>query len=521
MLQINTGKHFRSDVVRTNRLRGVLFGNVRMQDDGKIETEAGTLLSADGASRPRALVYEIEERLEGPILSGAIASHTVTPFLAEFATVASFTLRATLDPDEATVTRMTAGRANAMLPAQPSSYVRGWFDDLVRVDQGDGQLLRGVIHDLLGLERAKFRAAMQAIRTFMSGLARLADDLGAAYTLLVSSIESLAQGFDGHIATWDQFEQTRRSSIDAALEGADADVAARVRDAILAHEHQAATRRFREFATSHIDAGYFRNHPHPEDDRSAGRNCETCWTPHTTYVRATSTSLRRSRQNSAIRTSTREWVLVDGRAHLTFQGLSRLAREVILRFVATGPKVEREPLDYTLEQWGVVGARWSAEYWIGGAEGLKPEDGRERLEALLWQASQVLRLVEVTGISDVRPAIARAEELIPEMSPTERRRFAAFGLLYNLAMPPELRSPGFEALQSGRHPDLPESSAENLALHAVFGGEPSLDLQAHVEAHAAYFRRRNRPNGLRAPRPIESAMSLGLAERCRAEGDVG
>lgn len=180
MLQINTGKNFRSDVVRTNRLRGVLFGNVRMPDDGRFETEAGTLLSADGAARPRALVYEIKERLEGPIRSGAIASHTVTPFLAEFATVASFTLKATLAPDDATVTRMTAGRANAMLPAQPSAYVRRWFDQLVRIDQADGELLGSVVRDLVGLERVRFRAAMQAIRTFMSGLARLADDLDAA-----------------------------------------------------------------------------------------------------------------------------------------------------------------------------------------------------------------------------------------------------------------------------------------------------------------------------------------------------
>lgn len=64
----------------------------------------------------------------GPIRPGAIASHTVIPFLAEFATVVSFALRATLDPDDATITRMTAGPANAMLPAQPSAYVRGWSE---------------------------------------------------------------------------------------------------------------------------------------------------------------------------------------------------------------------------------------------------------------------------------------------------------------------------------------------------------------------------------------------------------
>lgn len=336
----------------------------------------------------------------------------------------------------------------------------------------------------------------------------------------MSSIESLAQGFDGHVATWEQYDQARRSSIDAALKGTDAEVVERVRAAILAHEHQAATRRFREFAASHLDANYFRDHPHPEDDpigRAELRDLlDAAYDLRSRYLhelKALPTELSHPHLH-------REWVLVDGRAHLTFQGLSRLAREVILRFIATSPKVEREPFDYTLEQWGVVGARLSAECWVGRAEGLKPTHARKRLEALLCQASAALRLVEGAGITDVRPAIARAEELIPEMSPTDRRRFVAFSFLYNLLMPPELRSPDFDAFYDERHADLLESSGETLALHAVLGGELELDLQAHVEAHTAYLRRRNRPNGLRAPRPIESAMSLGLAERCRAEGDI-
>lgn len=521
MLQINTGKHFRSDVVRSHRLRGVLFGNVRMQDDARVETDAGTLLPADGASRPRSLVYEIEERLEGPIRAGAIASHTVTPFLAEFATVASFVLQATLAPDAATVTRMTAARPNPMLPAPPSAYVRGWFNETVWIDGSDGDRLSRVVRDLLGLDRVTFRAAMQAIRTFMSGLERLADDIGAAYTLLVSSIESLAQGFDGHVATWDQYDQAKRASVDAALEGADAEVAGRVRAAILAHEHQAATRRFREFAASHVQAGYFRDHPHPEDDpigRAELRDLlDAAYHLRSRYLhelKALPTELSHPHVH-------REFVVVQDRAHPTFQGLSRLAREVILHFIATSPRIEREPLDYTLEQWGVIGARWSAEVWVGNAESLEPKHGRERLEALLWQASQALRGVEGAGISDVRPAIARAEELMPDMSPTERRRFVAFSFLYNLLVPPERRSPGFEAFHDERHADLLAPSGEALALHAVLGGVPAFDLPTHVEAHTAYHRRRNWPNGLRAPRVVESAMSLALAERCRAGGDDG
>jgi hypothetical protein len=76
MLQINTGKHFRGDLVRINWLRGVLIGNVRTQGKEKIETEADPSLAADGASQHRAFVYKAEEWLKRLIRSGAIASHT-------------------------------------------------------------------------------------------------------------------------------------------------------------------------------------------------------------------------------------------------------------------------------------------------------------------------------------------------------------------------------------------------------------------------------------------------------------
>src|SRR5579871_1839412 len=101
MLQINTGKLFQSGVGRTNKLRGVLYTNLFMAGhDASIETAAGTLLSAEPLGDPGTLVYELTEKIEdGRIASGVLISHSVWPYLYDFAFVVSFALNVTCTPD--------------------------------------------------------------------------------------------------------------------------------------------------------------------------------------------------------------------------------------------------------------------------------------------------------------------------------------------------------------------------------------------------------------------------------------
>jgi len=51
---------------------------------------------------------------------------------------------------------------------------------------------------------------MRAIQRYIIGLHRIGDDLGIAYTLLVASIESLAQDCDNFKADWLDFDDRKR-----------------------------------------------------------------------------------------------------------------------------------------------------------------------------------------------------------------------------------------------------------------------------------------------------------------------
>ncbi|PWS22080.1 hypothetical protein DKP78_20245, partial [Enterococcus faecium] len=78
----------------------------------------------------------------------------------------------------------------------PGGFVSRVFEPTIYVTDEKAAEFEGFVEQLLGLERRTYLAAMRAIRTFVAGIQRIPDDLPLAYTMIVSSTESLAQDFD-------------------------------------------------------------------------------------------------------------------------------------------------------------------------------------------------------------------------------------------------------------------------------------------------------------------------------------
>ena len=148
---------------------------------------------------------------------GALVSHTVAPYLKDFAAVVSFALNVICTPDYELAARLTGARPGVLTESPPNQHIRRAFDNRVWCQDEDAAHLVQFVENLIGLDRKSFLAAMRSIRTYVNGLHRLADDFGLAYALLVASIESLAQDFDGHLAAWSDYEESKRLAIDKAL----------------------------------------------------------------------------------------------------------------------------------------------------------------------------------------------------------------------------------------------------------------------------------------------------------------
>ena len=337
---------------------------------------------------------------------------------------------------------------------------------------------------------------MQSIRTYVAGIRRLTEDYETAYTLLVASIESLAQGFDGHRPVWEDYEQSRRLRIDSALALSDEETAEAVRQAILENEHTAISRRFREFTMDHLKPSFFREEvSEAKLENPVGRADLQAALPRVYALRSGYLhSLEKLPKLLTLPLADREAAFMEGRIYLTFQGLSRLARHVITTFIERQPKVDHEEYDYSEERLGIITLPTAPQYWIGSVEGLEDSSGRRRLEGFLEQIANPLQGDEGPAVTDIRGVLSKIESRFPNMATVNSRPFLTLYMLFNRVVLNDEPMENFENIQERYASTFEGPSLESALIHLLTGDTPAWNLDQHREVHDAHISGKGRPS---------------------------
>jgi hypothetical protein len=519
MLQIASGKLFHQGVHHTRNLRGVLYSNLEIYDG--VQTVAGRLLPTDvlGAGRD-ALIFEFDERIEGDAtVPRLVMSYGVDSYLQDFSALVSFYLEVVCSPDVDLFRRLTSGKRGLATRSPPNQLLKPVFDAKVAILPKQATEFAAFIAQLIGLERKTFLEVMRAIRTYVTGLHRMGDDLELAYTLMVASVESLGQAFDAHQGTWGDFEEVKRRRVDEALGGVEATSADRVRAAILENEHVALRRRFIAFAQANLSADFYRDRvgrvlPIGRQDLPDG--LDTAYRLRSSYVhRLLELPHEISDDQGHVEART-----VDHRTALTFQGMARVARTVILEFVSSQATVETEPYDYTHEIPNISRGLWAPQVWMNSPDSVQEANARAWFEGFLEQVSAYFLSPASAQFSDIRGALQDLPKRLPEFNAARRLPYLAAYFAYNLLFPPGMRHAEWEAVHKQYNSHFDKPSPESLVLHCLVAMTPSWGLKVHAEALDKHVSRRSHDNGYRFPQLFDVAMSMDLIERYRAAGDV-
>ena len=139
--------------------------------------------------------------------AGVAASFGMEPYLRDFSTVVSFTLNCICTPDIDLARRLISGKDGLFSGVAPQKPVRRFCDKDIwlRGKSEEIKFVTDFICKLIGLHRRTFLRMMRAIRRYVNGMYRIADDLEWAYILLVVSVESLAQELDEYRLVGNQF----------------------------------------------------------------------------------------------------------------------------------------------------------------------------------------------------------------------------------------------------------------------------------------------------------------------------
>ena len=519
MLQISTGKFFDIKETFDTTHRGVLYTNYLMLGDDRISTPAGTMRSAVRWRDIETVVCEVVERQPKVYAPGAVVSVAADSFINDFAAVSSFSLQRLFTPDRELAMRLlTAQKPPLGIPKLPKQYVSKVFEMSPPYDAQAPEKLSMFVSSLLKLERKSYLGAIRAIRRYVTAMHRLADDLDLAYALLVAAIESLAQEFDNFSPNWGDYDQNKRRPVDKALHNASPEIATAVRNAILSSEHVAVGRRFREFALSHLTPNFFRHEaagrlaPAGRSDIELG--LRKAYDIRSGYVH----TLRSIPGMLAHPISLGDLMPIDGVPHLTFEGLARVARAVILEFIKRAPTSEHEQYEYWNDFPNMLRARLASSEWLHQAEHYTQENAYDYLNGFLEQVEQNL-LNPAQKFTDIRAVTAKIETLLPGLAkPEQRRPLTALHFWFSYFLPDEEREQSRQRIRKYII-ELNSESAEAFFLH-VFGNQlPPWPVEACEGIFETYLRKRYDRKRLNAGIVLGAAGALTIAEMYRLAGD--
>ena len=525
MLQIITEKFYRPGERYETLHRAVFYTNYRMlMRAERMETPIGVLLPTTGLEGLAAMTCEILEKIEkhpDGDQPGVMISTGGASLLNDFAAVTAFALNITCTPDPDLTRRLLATeRPSLGVQAVPSEFIKRTFDRQLISKEGDAPALAQFVTRLVGLERKRFEVAMRSIRQYITGLHRIADNIGLAYTLLVMSVELLAQHFDGHVAEWSDYEHRKRERIDAALEGAPDDVSDRVRMAVLANEHIAAARRFRDFALTHIAPSFFREEaaqtvgPISRDDLTVA--LQQAYAIRSRYVHTLEEV-----PSSLTVGSMPELVDAGDRPALSVAGLARVARHIIIQFVTRGPFLEREEFDYRRSFPNIVSVRLAPEYWIANTGGFTYKHGPQKLSAFIGQiTSAVLLRIPNANITDVRPVLELVEKIVPGLQDFRQRLpLLTLYFLFHRTAGKDFYCKQWPELIDKYKSDFDQPSMESFVAHLYSDQPVEWTLEQFEAVRRDYFKNRRRTDRTDVGRLLEAAYLLYSAEMHRKAGD--
>ncbi len=522
MLQICSGKLFKNTVEYRNQLRGLIYTNLQFGfgREERLDTEAGSLLSTSNLGQSNAIVYEIEELIESTGQgAGILSSHGVDPYILDFSSIISFKLNCTASPSYTLTDRLLSNQKGVSTHTIPSKVVKRFFDKNVYCTEDDAERLSQFVKHLIGLERETYLGVMRAIRTYVTGMQRIADDFELAYTLLVASIVSLAQDFDGHKSYWNSYDQRKRRLIDKALSGASNEVSESVRTAILDIEHTSLGRRFRDFSIEHLKPSYFREEAigvvAPISSYDLPKALANAYQARSQYIhnlRALPSQLTNTMEYS-------ESTKIDNKTWLTIQGLSRLAKHVITEFVQRQVTVDKEEYDYSLEKYGIIQAKMAPEYWVGKSV-LYYGSGSQKLEGFLSQIAVLMSGIKGAIITDLSELLSVVEKSIHELKKEDRLPYIALYFIYNLIVSDKDKTENATDFQEKYKIDLMSQSSESLLVNTLFNITPNWNLTEYKNTLIRYFEKRDNRFSFRAPMLIEAGMILRLAENYRVNDEL-
>ncbi len=517
MLQILTGRFFGEGRVNKKDCDSVLYSNFGWLDP--ITTAVGELRPADArGSGISSYVFRYTMRYEMAdndiihMLSGDEAAE-------QFRTLACLWFNSFFHRDRSHVEMLCRQEPrHASDGGVPSRFVDTFFDKVpMNPHQEIGGFVR-FIDKAIGMPRKEYRLLISCADAFLDALEAIDTNRDLAYSMFVYSLEALTQAKDGFSPNWNDFPQDTRLRLEKQFAEMQPQHVDEIKAALLNNPHLKLKKRFIGFIGAHIEDSYFITEaqgrmalPKNELDRALANLYDT----RSGYVHSLQPIQQLLRlPNWSAKADYFPW---DHEPFLTFSGLARLVRHVLIRFVERQPTLEKEDYpDWRSELPGIIEGRLEPKYWIARTDNLRKEQAVSRFNGFMSHFASHMHQVP-WELPDVRPLMQQIESLVPHSCTTDRRVWLSLYILLNCIIGEKNRRPNWEEFVAKHENDADGCAIELLAIRVLLLNDLPWPVAESEREFEQYLKVKYRAKAINLPRSIEVAIMSEIANMHLAE----
>ena len=398
MLQIISGKFYTNENVFENPTEMHLYSNAIINKGyqlGDVCVEPiRTVSNVDEikdnkSSKLQEYIIRFNNRIEQQSPTYSIRNAWSDVVLLQFKHILTFYLSSFWDEDANIVRKMCKEKVGLRKRVHyvPSNYLRSLLDKELIISEETIQGCIQFMNDLVALRRKDYENIITCIRSYCSSIRLLENDPNLAYSMLVFALESLSQSYDEYEPVWEDYNENLKGKLEKKFKDIECEKGEEIKDILIKDSHLKLSKRFLHFILQYLDDDFFLDHNVQnkilkDDVEQALKNA---YNIRSRYAHALKLIVDQSVVDDMSKMS--DYYRSNSEPFLTYSGLLRLTRYVILKFVTQREKVERERIDWAENLPGMLNVKLGPEFWLSNMESDSCLGASKRLEGYIQMFS--------------------------------------------------------------------------------------------------------------------------------------
>jgi len=511
MLQIISGKFFKSDDRHIHNAKGITYSNYSWVQP--IKTCVATLEPVDIYMPVSSYVINYVNQIEKEKIQGfSLVQIGDAEIVQQFQLLCIFGLKAFFDTDRSYVEINCRKNPKSSSDTYlPSIFVHRFFESQIMGQMNEIETFIKFVDKVIGLPRKKYLVVINCLNNFSYALQVLNYNLDLAYSMLIYSLESLSQSFDDFEPTWEDYYPEIKNELNSCFSRIDPSLSGEIRKILLSSSNLRLKQRFINFITDYISDSFFTDEA--INTQSTLRKSElkqalgNAYAMRSKYAHQLKPIQEQLRIPQVARGDVFRWHSEN--PYLTFGGLTRLAYHVINNFIWKQEYLKNEEYDWRRDLPGIVKLEIAPQYWIWKDEGFTPSQSTRRFSGFLSHLQEAI--LSNSPLVDLRKLLEKYESLIPTAKQEYKVPMLAMYYLYHFYIGQEAKRPNYEKFLEQHEDVFNECCIEMMIVHLLPGQEWPWNVDKCVSHYDRYKEQKFSKNALVIPSLIELSLIVKIA----------